>query len=256
MDFYDEIAGEYDRITDAAGRVGQAEEFLKELTSRYAMTSALDAACGTGLYARLLAKMGVRAVGADLSEGMLQQARRLAGEAKVRVEWVRAAMQELAARVPDRFDALLCMGNSIPHLLSDGDLDAAVGGFLRLLNPGGIVVLQLLNYARILARRERIVGINRQANREYVRFYDFLPRRVRFNILEVAWDGDRPEHRLHSTELRPYLADELREALIRHGCRDVQMYSGLRLAPFKRDCDETVVLVGQSLAPKGRSASS
>ena len=62
----------------------------------------------------------------------------------------------------------------------------------------------VLNYARVLARGERIVGVNRAAGREYVRFYDFLPGRVQFNILQIAWHGDRCEHRLSSTMLRPF----------------------------------------------------
>ena len=82
-------------------------------------------------------------------------------------------MQELAEKVPGPLDAALCMGNSLPHLLTDADLSAALESFRRVLRPGGLLATQVLNYARVLARGERIVGIDRHGERLYVRFYDF-----------------------------------------------------------------------------------
>jgi ubiquinone/menaquinone biosynthesis C-methylase UbiE len=245
MGFYDEIADDYDALTGAGDRAARAEGFLTELVGRFPLRLALDVACGTGLYTILLAKLGVRITGVDSSPAMLDQARRHATSAGVGVDWVCAPMQELARQALPRVDAVLCLGNSIPHLLTDADLDAALAGFARLLNPGGIVVLQLLNYGRILRQGERLVGINRQADKEYVRFYDFLGQRVRFNILEIDWSGDEPRHQLHSTELRPYLAEELQAALLRHGWRAVRAHSGLHFADFDPDSPESVMLIAR-----------
>ena len=254
MDFYDEIAEQYDQVTGAAGRRERAEGFVRELAARQQtrgqpIRAALDVACGNGLYAILLAQMGARAVGADISLAMLDQARRSAQAQGAHVEWVLAAMQDLAWALPPGergpFDAVLCMGNSIPHLMSDAELDLAIGGFLERLNEGGIVVLQLLNYARVPARQERIVGITRHGDKEYVRFYDFLPGHLRFNILEIDWSGPSPSHRLHSTELRPYTAADLRQALTRHGCGSGELFGNLEFTPFDEDRDETVMLVGR-----------
>jgi ubiquinone/menaquinone biosynthesis C-methylase UbiE len=244
MSFYDEIADEYDEITGLAGRVAQAEAFIKELGSRHPIASVLDIACGTGLYAILMAKAGIEAVGVDISQSMLDKAGQHAGEAAVTVQWTQASMQEVAARLDRQFDAVLCMGNSIPHLLDDDSLDAAIGGFVKMLRPGGVVAIQVLNYARILARAERIVEINRAADREYVRFCDFLGDTVRFNILEITWQGDRCEHRLHSSILRPYRADELSACLKVHGADNVTVYSGLGLERFEPAQSDTAVIVG------------
>lgn len=245
MDFYDGIAGEYDEITGSAERSAKAEGFVKELQARYPVKSALDAACGTGVYTIPLARMGVRTVGSDISAAMLAQARRRAEEAGAPVEWVCSPMQELTAHVRERFDAVLCMGNSFPHLLADADRDTALDAFRELLNPGGVLVLQLLNYARILARQERIVGIDRHGERQYVRFYDFLPRQVRFNILTIAWQGRQCRHELHSTLLRPYTAKEMHDALARRGLREIELYAGLGFAPFDEERSETVMLIAR-----------
>ena len=250
MDFYDEIADAYDDITGAPAREPAAREFVAAFLDRYRPGSALDAACGNGMYALALARAGLSNVaGADLSHGMLDLARQHAPAAGLGVRWVQAPMQTLADALPGPFDAVLCMGNSIPHLLTDADLSAALGAFVRLAAPGGVIVLNLLNYARLQASGERIVGTDRRGQHEYIRFYDFLDAdRVRFNILAVDWSSgsERPSHRLHSTTLRPYTCSALRDALVSHGYRDVELFSGLRFAPFDPVLSDTLTLVART----------
>ena len=246
--FYDEIADRYDEITGAAGRVESAKAFLEYLATQVDLKSAVEAACGSGLYAVLLADMGVRVIGADISTGMLEQARRRARDAGVEVQWVRASMQDLADELPGPHDAVLCLGNSLPHLLTDEDLDAALAAFARLLRGGGLLAVQVLNHSRILARAERIVGIDRHGDREYVRFYDFLDGRVRFNILHIDWSVDPPGKALHSTMLRPRTADELSSAMAARGFTDVRCCGDLCGGPF--DASSSDMLVVFARAPR------
>ena len=159
MTFYDDLASEYDDITRHSQRAAAAAEFVDLLMSRYAIRSAVDVACGTGLYAVALAKAGVdTVVGTDISTEMLQQARRHARDAGVAVKWVEAPMQKLTTHLASKYDAVLCMGNSLPHLLNDDDLDAALSAFRASLTPGGVLVIHVLNYDRILAEGDRIVN--------------------------------------------------------------------------------------------------
>lgn len=246
MDFYDRIAKEYDQITSADARAQRAKEFVKELLRRHRIASALDVACGTGMYTIPLALAGVRTAGADLSAPMLEQARGRAAKAGAGIEWLCEPMQTLAGKIEKKFDALLCMGNSIPHLLEEADLDDTLAGFARMLTPGGLVVIQLLNYARILAAGERIVDIDRQGDSQYVRFYDFLPGRVRFNILQIQWQGPHCRHQLDSTLLRPYLWNELRDAMERNGLGATQAFGGLGFQEFSAEKSETVMLMGKA----------
>jgi SAM-dependent methyltransferase len=125
-------------------------------------------------------------------------------------------MQELHLHVHEHFDLVLCMGNSLPHLLNDQDLEAALDGFRTCLRPGGHVVIHLLNYERILDRRERIVAATRHGEHEYIRFYDFLGDILQFNILRIDWAGDTARGgacELSSTPLRPYRRERLTSAL-------------------------------------------
>ena len=113
MDFYNEIASQYDQITGSAERGPAAEALAGKLVRRYKLKSAVDAACGTGLYASALARMGLRVVGSDVSQAMLDQARRTSRREGLDVT-IHSSMQETAQRVEGELRTVFCMGNSIP----------------------------------------------------------------------------------------------------------------------------------------------
>ncbi|MCP4375984.1 MAG: class I SAM-dependent methyltransferase, partial [bacterium] len=150
MNFYDDIADSYAELTAASNRQVAACQFVKELMGRFNIASAVDTACGTGLFAIELARCGVNVVASDISEGMLKAAPANASSAGVGTDlctWLQAPMQELDRHISPPRDAILCMGNSIPHLLTDDDLSDTLAGFAKILRPGGVVGIHLMNYA-------------------------------------------------------------------------------------------------------------
>jgi len=245
MYFYESLAADYDTVVGAAARAQAVEDFSEHLVSRHAVRSALDVACGTGNYALALAKRGVQVTAADISPAMITQARRRSHQQDLHIDWLCAPMQQLTDVTAGPFDAVLCMGNSIPHLLTDDDLHRALQSFHQLLSPGGLAVVHLLNYRRILARRERIVGITRSHDTQYVRFYDFLAENVRFNVLTIRWSGDKCSHDLHSTELRPYLPDQLTQALEHADFTEIHQYGDLAFKPFDHDDSDVLLLTAR-----------
>ncbi|MFP4053874.1 MAG: class I SAM-dependent methyltransferase [Phycisphaerae bacterium] len=248
MTFYDEIAEQYEDITHQQARQASADALGQKLVGESGIRSAVDAACGTGLFTFALAREGAQVVGADLSESMLDKARAAAGPLAGNVRWVRSPMQSLGEKLAGPFDAVLCMGNSLPHLLSDDELDETLAGFAALLPSGGLVVLHLLNYTRVIKQRERIVGIDRNETREFVRFYDFADEMVRFNVLEIDWSTTPPSHEIHSTMLYPWRQAELADALAAAGFECLRSFADLSLSePFdEMDSDVLVMTAGRA----------
>jgi glycine/sarcosine N-methyltransferase len=245
MGFYEEIAGQYDNMTRFHARMSKETAMLKLWIERYGFRSALDVACGTGLHAIALAKLGIQVIGADISDVMLDKARAHAQEFGVQIPWVQASMQELRPQIQEHYEAILCLGNSIPHLLQPADLDAACTNFYDLLSSGGILVLQLLNYQRILAVQDRIVGIHRQGDTVYVRFYDFQPNQVVFNVLTAHFHHETCSHSLHSTPLYPYRQDELTHSLSQHDFTDFEYYGDMQFHPFEEHTSASLVIVAR-----------
>lgn len=246
MGFYEEIVSNYDSMTRFQERIERETATLQEWAERYGFRSAVDTACGTGLHAIILAQLGIDTAGADISEAMLEQARTHARDLKLDIPWIQSGMETLSQKLDRQYETVFCLGNSLPHLLTQAELQAAFESFWQLLAPGGTLVIQILNYARILKQQERIVGIHRQGATEFIRFYDFLPNRIRFNLLTVEWESDkRLKHALSSTTLYPYRKQELQEALEKLGGMSVEFYGDMNFQPFDEEKSSNLVLVAQ-----------
>jgi SAM-dependent methyltransferase len=96
----------------------------------------LDLGCGTGSLALVLAEAGHEVIGVDRSAGMLDVARAKAAAAGVRVGLARGDAGDPPFG-PSSVDVVLCR-----HVLwSLDDRDAVLAGWIRLLRPGGRLVL-------------------------------------------------------------------------------------------------------------------
>ncbi len=122
---YDRWAESYPPVPHNALMLAEQSAML-ELLPPVAGLCALDLACGTGRYARLLAQRGARSViASDLSPGML-------GHASPALQRVRADMMALPFRCAS-FD-LVMAGLAVGHA---PDLQRWLAGVAAVLKPGG-----------------------------------------------------------------------------------------------------------------------
>ena len=98
----------------------------------------IDVGCGRGEWLQLLQAEGVRALGVDLDDGMLAACRErgLQAEQGDAIGFLRGRADASAAGVS---------GFHIAEHLSFADLDALVSEALRVLKPGGILILETPN---------------------------------------------------------------------------------------------------------------
>lgn len=152
--FFDGHAPEYDDNVFTKNTLAEADFLERELGLSPGM-AILDIGCGTGRHAVELARRGYRVTGVDLSEGMLAEARRKAGEAGVEVTWVQSDARQFAAH--ERFDAAVGLCEGAFGLLGDADdpIDqplAILGRVSDALRDGAPCLFTVLNgYA--IARR-------------------------------------------------------------------------------------------------------
>jgi SAM-dependent methyltransferase len=156
-DFYDRLAPYYDLVFEdwdaSMARQGAALAALihAELPSAAAPPSVrvLDAAAGIGTQALALAARGFRVTARDVSEGAIA---RLRGEARARglaVDAAVADMRVVARTVTAPFDVVLAFDNSVPHLLSDADIERAFREFHTVLRPEGVLLCSVRDYDQV-----------------------------------------------------------------------------------------------------------
>lgn len=100
----------------------------------------LDAGCATGSLVRALAERGRRAEGLDLEPAFLDVARQRAEG--LGIAWHQADLRELEAVTSGRFQAILCLGQTLPHLLEDQDWQAFFAQCAVRLEVGGSLFIQ------------------------------------------------------------------------------------------------------------------
>jgi glycine/sarcosine N-methyltransferase len=162
----------------------------------------------------------------------------IAGNLKLVLE----SMTEISKSVTGEYELVLCLGNSIPHLVEKKDLVTAMKEMFARVSSDGVVIVQLLNYNRILNEKQRIIGLNREVDNDFIRFYDFLESgKILFNVLQIKWNGQKADHRMASELLYPWLKEDVMSAMMEAGFRSVDVYGEIDKRPFT-DTSETYAI--------------
>jgi 2-polyprenyl-3-methyl-5-hydroxy-6-metoxy-1,4-benzoquinol methylase len=118
QEFFDGHAPDYMQNVFVQNTLAEVE-FLIETMGLTPGMRVLDVGCGTGRHSVELARRGYRMTGVDISDGMLAQARKAAGEAGVDVEWLQS--DATAFSFAPEFDAALCLCEGAFALIIAGE---------------------------------------------------------------------------------------------------------------------------------------
>jgi SAM-dependent methyltransferase len=248
---YDDFSVDYDRFVNWPERLAMELPFIEGQLQAAAACRVLDTACGTGRHAIALAKQGYEVVGTDLSVEMIERARANARAAGVDVWFEAVGFGELAVRVGTGFDAVLCLGNSLPHLLTSADLAKALADFGTCLRPGGSFLIQNRNFDAVMSCGER--WMDPQAYREgetewtFLRFYDFEPDGLlTFNVVTLRRGGEGAwSQQVATTRLRPLRQAELLAALEAAGFGEIACWGDMQGSPFELESNGNLVVSGR-----------
>ena len=145
--------GLYDWPRRLAGEAALLERTLAEAPSR----RVLDLGCGGGQHARFLAERGCDVVGIDASEAALDQAQE--EPVPERAQFLLTDLGAVERSVRGHFGAAICLGNTLPQLLSPESVSRMLIGLRRRLLPGAPLLIQTLNYDRIFDGEERALPL-------------------------------------------------------------------------------------------------
>jgi glycine/sarcosine N-methyltransferase len=272
IEFYDRLAEFFDVMTDWQSRLAVELPFIEATLAHHDVQSVLDCACGTGGHAIALAQRGYRVKGSDISAQMIARAEMNAQRAGVMIPFVVGRFQDLYSTFKMQFDAVLCLGNSLPHVLTDA---AALESLLNMrvcLRLGGVLILHNLNYNKRWKEKPRWFAVNsgtlenraispsgvgnagdRNVEGESARSetlvwrfadYDETSRLITFNIAlfiknkNGSWSVD-----VQSTQQCPYQQSEIELLLRRAGFRQTTFLGNLNGDPFDAEQSADLVVI-------------
>ncbi|MFB7226577.1 class I SAM-dependent methyltransferase [Streptomyces fimicarius] len=195
--FYDELADDYHLIyADWDASTRRQGEALDALIGQD-RAAVLDCSCGIGTQAVGLALHGHRVTGTDLSPRAAARAAREAARRNLSLRAAAADMRRLPFR-DGRFDAVVCADNSLPHLLTEEDVHAALAGMRRVLRPDGLLLVSTRPYDELL--RDRPASTPPQVHTDPGRAADD-DRTVTFQLWH--WHEDGEHYDLEHFQLLP-----------------------------------------------------
>lgn len=154
---YDEIANEYDSLMEKSlfYKHLQSQEMnllLNNIEKAFNGECALDVGCGSGKYSILLARMGYRVYGVDVSEKMIERAYANAtnnnlSKSKEKRDWINFSIKFLTKDVRDlnfplKFDVIVAFGSFLNHV---NEWERIIKLFNKVLKPNGHLLMSIDN---------------------------------------------------------------------------------------------------------------
>lgn len=195
----------------------------------------LDVACGTGSYTIGLIKEDILACGLDLEDTMIEKAEEKAAREGVTPDFVVSNMLNIDLVSDGGLRRIYIIGNSLVHLKSMDEIRTFLNSAHALLADGGDLIIQIINYDRILSQDldhlptievpEKEIVFERQYN------YDVSSSTIEFASLLTV----QGESRESSIYLLPVGKNELVKELEKAGFRDLEVFGSFKKEPYTED---------------------
>ncbi len=213
----------------------------------------LDLGSGTGEHSRLLASRGFEVVGIDSSAAMLAKATDT--PLPPNLTFLEGDIAEVERLTAGWFDGALCVGNTLPHLRRLPALARLFAGLRARLRPGAPLLLQVLNYDKVIDGGQRYLPLNfRRDEKEgeivFLRLMTprpdgtvvFTPSTLRYR------PGGDPALEVVATrnvELAGWRRPDLEEALEASGFPRREVYGTVGDVPFDPERSPDLVIVAR-----------
>ncbi|RJP26098.1 MAG: class I SAM-dependent methyltransferase [Candidatus Omnitrophota bacterium] len=247
MKFYDHIAASYDYFIDWESRIKREDPFYQQLFQECLAKSILDLGCGTGGHAMHWADMGYNVIGVDSSREMIAFARDLAEKKEIDIEFQCLQMTDFASRLQTRFDAVICVGNTVAHLLDAANVLRLFHESIQSMKETGVAVYHLKNFQRIIEVKKRDFPVISRVvdDKEYVfiRYYDFPEHDLEFNYIVAVKENGQWHSRSYQLKHHPWMMEEVVAIAKEAGFTEVMIYGGYDFSEFDPETSEDLLFV-------------
>lgn len=204
--FYSWMAGDF---------AGRAAEFCSFLESRhmvpFSSKVALDLGAGDGAQTYALCKGGYQVQALDFNRQLLEELKQNCAGMEVAVhEENFLSLGKFAALKPE---LILCWGDTLTHLETQGRIESFMELCADTLVPGGKLILSFRDYSEKLTGDQRFIPVKSDDHRILTCVLDYLPTHVMVTDLLHEFDGTRWQQKVSSYAKVRVSGEEVRDML-------------------------------------------
>lgn len=253
MKFYTSIADLYDEIFPYKP---PQKTFVESFKVHGPDSTLLDVGCGTGSLTLNMAESFETVIGIDPDKEMLEKANlkalKFKADRRNQLEelgkWVflQNGMLDLSTEfAPNSFNAILCFGNTLVHLSTLEEVKEFLVQAFEVLKPGGFLMIQIINYDRIIDQGLTGLSTLENENVKFERVYEYESQPVLVNFqttLTVKESGEVIENEISLLALRP---KQLREMLVETGFANLLEFGSFKKEAFGEDSQPYLLVAGK-----------
>jgi len=241
-EFYNELAGDYDEMISFEKAVERKQNLLKNYIDQNTKFVA-DIGCGTGVDSIVFSKLGLNVDAFDSSVQMLNIAETNSKKMNSNVVIHNYQADKIPDEFNNKFDLVVSLGNTFSNIPYD-IFPNSLKRYYEILKTGGRLLLQVLNYKKIIENKERIINVNESGDKIFIRFYDFYDEQIVFNILTLN-KKNLAERKLFSTKIYPYFIDNFESGLTTVGFSQIKFFGDLKLSQYLESQSTNLVILAK-----------
>lgn len=236
--FYETLSDYYDKVFPLSN---PCKSFIeKQLTKT--TNKLLDVGCSTGELDIFLGEKGYNVLGIDLDNKMIQMANDKINNREIPVQFKAINMENLQEDLSgETFDGIISIGNTLVHLTETTQIKEVLKQMAFLLNPQGVLIIQIINYDRIITQNVTHLPTIRNENISFIREYEYdeNDNKVLFKtVLNVINENKKYENEI---SLFPLRYETLKSILLELGLKNIQWYGNFNGDPYEWDSYATIV---------------
>lgn len=240
-DVYDKFAYDYDEFGNIENYLGSEKIFFEKLFTQYTVRSVLDCACGTGQHLYMLSKMGFHVNGSDLSPSMLKVASKNLEKLGKKIPLYQCDFRYLEKVYTEKFDAVVCLTTSLPHLHTDEDLLMALVSMKDRLQENGILVLSQGTTHYTLSLPSIEVVVNRDDfSRIFVKEHNNLFQTI--HVLDLYHSKLSQKYNQYDIVYRILLDEDYKRLLMEAGFDNIQIYGDYNQSIYNKESKRLIVV--------------
>lgn len=149
--FNKDFALHWDELVGWEERSMAETDFLLGIVRKFKCKNVLDVALGTGFHSIELLKRGVKVKSVDVSPAMIEVAKQNARHHSVELDVLCCDWGELEHKFSEKFDCILCAGNSLACEMDMVKRQQAILNWRSLLSENGVIMVDRRNYEALLS---------------------------------------------------------------------------------------------------------